>query len=112
MEFITDRHEHKYKHRAGVPWHRFVPQVKCGKVSLRGYVNTEEEERRRRERERRSISKHLSAVRGPISNCVENTLSSEAFTVMCDSTRSKISDLLSAYEVPHLTKWGDKVMEH
>jgi hypothetical protein len=44
MEVITDRYEHKYKHRAGVPWHRFIPQVKCGKVSLRGYVKTEEEE--------------------------------------------------------------------
>ena len=44
MEIITDRHEHKYKHRAGVPWHRLDPQVKCGKVSLRGYVNKEEEE--------------------------------------------------------------------
>jgi len=44
MEFITDRYEHKYKHRAGVPWHRFIPQVKCGKVSQRGYVNTEVEE--------------------------------------------------------------------
>jgi len=51
MEFITDRYEHTYKHRAGVPWHRFILQVKCGKVSLTGYVNTEEEEERREKRE-------------------------------------------------------------
>ena len=38
-------------------------------------------------------------------------VSSEVFIVMCDSTSSKISDLLSAHVVPHLTKWGDKVME-
>jgi hypothetical protein len=44
MEFITDRYEHKYKHRAGISWYRFILQVKCGKVSLRGYVKKEEEE--------------------------------------------------------------------
>ena len=44
MEFIIHRYEHKHKHRAGVPWYRFIPQVKCGKVSLRGYVSKEEEE--------------------------------------------------------------------
>jgi len=73
MEFITDRYEHKYKHRAGVPWHRFIPQVKCGKVSLRGYVNKEEDEKKRERgrRRRRSLCKS-SAVRRPISNCGEN----------------------------------------
>lgn len=52
MEFITDRYEHTYKHRAGVPWHRFILQVKCGKVSLTGYVNTEEEEERREKKKK------------------------------------------------------------
>jgi len=43
---------------------------------------------------------------------VGNThVSSEVFIVMCDSTRSTISGPLSAHVVPHLTKWGDKVME-
>ena len=44
MELITEKYEYKYKHRAGVPWHRFIPQVKCVKVFLRGYVNKEEED--------------------------------------------------------------------
>lgn len=51
MEFINDRYKHKYKHRAGVPWHRFIPQVKCGEVSLRGYVNKEEVEDEEKENE-------------------------------------------------------------
>jgi len=51
MEFITDRYEHKYKHRAGVSWYRFIPQVKCGKVSLRCYVNKEEDEKKEKEEE-------------------------------------------------------------
>jgi hypothetical protein len=49
MEFITDRYEHKYKHRAGVSWYRFIPQVKCGKVSLRCYVNKEDEKKEKEE---------------------------------------------------------------
>ena len=37
MEFITDTH-----------W--FIPQVKCGKVFLRGYVNEKEEEEEKEEK--------------------------------------------------------------
>jgi hypothetical protein len=74
MEFITNTYKHKYKHRAGVPGHQGFPQVKCGKVSLRGYMNKEEEEEEDEEKEkenRRSLCK--SAFGRPISNCVENT---------------------------------------
>jgi hypothetical protein len=52
MEFITNTYKHKYKHRAGGPWHRVFPQAKCGKVSLRGYVNKEEEENEEKEKEK------------------------------------------------------------
>jgi hypothetical protein len=56
MECITNTYKHKYKHRAGGPWHRVFPQVKCGKVSLRGYVNKEEEEENKeKEKEKEEI---------------------------------------------------------
>jgi hypothetical protein len=62
MEFISDRYEHKYKQRAGVPWHQFV---KCGKVSLRGYVNKEEEEDEEKEKEEEEVCANFQQSGGP-----------------------------------------------
>jgi hypothetical protein len=70
-------------------------------VSLRGYVNKEDEEKEKEE----EVCASCQQSGGP-------NVSSELFIVMCDSKRSKISDLLSAHVVSQLTKWGDKVMEH
>jgi hypothetical protein len=61
MEFITNRYEHKYKHRSCVSWYRFIPKVKCGKVSLRGYLNKEKDEKKRKRKKKKKFVQVVSS---------------------------------------------------